>query len=161
MPRRRTWSLSRKAHEGLERVYLFFAVQGAVTFYAVVWGGAPERIAGSALALAAVATLLLQGEFATRFVEPELGVLGVDIFLFAGLLTLAAFADRFWTFWLAALQGLGSAAHLVRTVDVEMIPVAYAILIAVWSYPMILLVLLGTSRHRRRLRKRGHDRDWS
>jgi hypothetical protein len=145
----------------VERVQLFFLVQGLATLYALLRGGAPERIAGLALATSALATLALQDAAGSRFFRAEVGVLVIDVLLFSVLLALAVFADRFWTFWLAALQGLGTLAHVIKGIDVAMIRVVYAILIAGWSYPMILLLLLGTGRHQRRVKRFGRDLDWS
>lgn len=131
----------------------------AATF-AILRGGAPERIVGVALLVAFAATVGMQQPLASRFVSIEWGILVADIVLLIILLIVALHADRFWTLWLVAFQILGTGGHLVRGLDHGIAPVAYAILLASWSYPMVLLLVIGTARHARR-RRAGRDRDWS
>ncbi len=123
-------------------------------------GGAPERLTAIALAGAFLLTLGLQSSMSARFVHVEFGILAVDIGLFGVLVALALYADRWWTLWVAAMQGLGAGAHLIKAIDSETIRVVYAILAAAWGYPIILLLLVGTVRHQRR-KMSGGDLDWS
>ncbi|TFI59813.1 hypothetical protein E2493_02975 [Sphingomonas parva] len=144
----------------MERVILFNVLQLAVSSYAMVRGGAPERIVGLSLLIAPGSTRLLQQDFTSRFIGVEVGVLVVDVILLTVLLAVALNADRFWPLWLAAFQLFGTGAHLVRALDAHVERVAYAILMAGWSYPMILILAVGTWRHVRRARA-GADPDWS
>ncbi len=146
----------------MERVHFFLALQLAVSLYALLRGGGPERIVGLALLIAAALGLVLQqsplmGSFGTV----DLGLLLVDLGLLAVLITVALHADRFWPLWVAAFHALGTGAHLVRGLDYGIEPVAYAILLASWSYPIILLLAVGTLRHGGRRKRQGHDLDWS
>lgn len=145
----------------MERVIIFNALQLLASTYAIVRGGAPERLAGVSLILAALSTRLLESASAQRFVNVETGVLAVDLALLAVLLGIAAHADRYWTLWMAALQGLGTGAHLVRFVDHDVLRFVYALLTAIWSYPIVILLVAGTARHRRRAAADGEDLDWS
>lgn len=144
----------------MERVALFTVLLLLASGFAVLRGGAPERIVGVALLFAFVVTVALQQPMAARFVALEWGILAADALLLAILLGVALHADRFWPLWLAAFQALGTGAHLVRSLDHGIEPLAYAILLASWSYPMVLLLAVGTARHALRQRL-GHDRDWS
>jgi len=144
----------------MERVIFFNLLQLAVSGYAVIRGGAPERIVGLSLLVATLATRVLQQPFAIRFVGVEWGVFVIDLALLLVLLAVALFADRFWPMWLAAFQLLGTGAHVVRALDPEVMRAAYAILMAGWSYPMILVLAVGTRRHVNRTRS-GRDLDWS
>lgn len=142
------------------RVAIFSALLILASVFAMVRGGAPERIVGVALLLAFGASIGMQQPLASRFVAVEWGIFAADLMLLLVLLGVALHADRFWTLWLAAFHTLGTGGHLVRGLDHGIEPIAYAILLASWSYPMILLLVIGTIRHdwRRRL---GQDRDWS
>ena len=91
----------------------------------------------------------------------EWGIFVADLILLVILLAVALHADRFWTLWLVAFHALGTGGHLVRGLDHGIAPIAYAILLASWSYPMILLLVIGTARHARRRKQLGRDRDWS
>jgi hypothetical protein len=145
----------------MERVYLFSILQLGVSLYALARGGGPERVVGLALLLAFGVTMLLQQPLVERFVAVDWGVLAVDLGLLAVLVAVALNADRFWPLWVAAFHALGTGAHLVRGVDHGIEPVAYAILLASWSYPMILLLAVGTLRHGERRKRQGQDLDWS
>ena len=144
----------------MERVIIFNILLLLASGYALWRGGMPERIVGLSLLIAGGLTRLAYAPFAERFVSVDWGVLAVDLGLLAILLGVALHADRFWTLWLAAFHLLGTGGHLVRSLDHGIEPIAYAILLASWSYPMILLLVIGTARHARR-RKRGQERDWS
>ncbi len=129
--------------------------------YACLLGGAPERLAGILFLLAAALTRMFFLASIAPYAAVETGILAVDLVLLAALTALALYADRYWPIWLAALQALGAGAHLVKAIEPSVVSMAYAILVNVWSYPMILILATATLRHRRRLRLRGSDLDWS
>lgn len=144
----------------MERVILFSILLLLASGYAVAKGGAPERVVGLSLLLAFTLSILFQQPSAARFLGVEWGILAVDFGLLGILLSVALYADRFWPLWVAALQALGTGGHLVRGMDHGIEPIAYAILLASWSYPMVLLLAVGTMRHQRR-RRHGPTLDWS
>lgn len=143
------------------RVALFGLLLSLSCGYAIWRGGAPERIVGGAMLSAFVATLFAHADYGLRFSNVETGVLIIDTMLMIALLFVALRADRGWPLILAGLHLCTMGAHMVRLIDPDMIRVTYALMIAVWSYPMLLGLLVGTHRHRSRLRERGFDLDWS
>ena len=145
----------------MERVILFNLLHLVATAYAVGRGGAPERFAGIALLAATLATRIVQRQFPVRFASVEWGVFGVDVVLLGTLLMIALLADRFWPLWITALHALGTCSHFVKLLDLEVLRTAYATLSAIWSYPILILLVSGTVRHQRRLRRTGRDPDWS
>lgn len=145
----------------MERVILFSILQLVASGYAVARGGAPERVVGLSLLLAFVLSMVLQQPMAERFVTVEWSMLAVDLGLLAILLVVALHADRFWPLWVAAFHALGTGAHMVRGFDHGIEPVAYAILLASWSYPIMILLAVGTLRHAERRKRHGEDLDWS
>jgi len=145
----------------LERVVAFFTIQALATVYALVRGGAPERMVGASLLAASGIGWTLQTPFGQRFYGVEYGVLAVDLVLAIVLVAIALAADRFWTLWLAAMQLLGLGSHLVRVVEPGFARTAYAVLLAGWSYPMLLILVLGTARHVRRVSRMGFDVAWT
>lgn len=144
-----------------DRVLFFVIFQIGSSAYALMRGGSPEKIVGSSLLLAMAATFLLQNPQVKRFSVVEPGVFFVDCMLLTVLLLVALSADRFWTLWLVAMQSFSVFAHIVRMLDGAVYPAAYAVLVASWSYPMILLMVVGTACHQGRCRIRGGDVDWS
>ncbi|HYE27387.1 MAG TPA: hypothetical protein VEA61_04035 [Allosphingosinicella sp.] len=146
--------------------YYFVALLIVCTLYAVIWGGAPERIGASAYAVAVAATHLSLLTHAGQaqdgeFQKVEFGVLTVDVLLFASFTALALRANRFWPIWVSALLGLGVLGHLARWLGPEVIPWAYAAILSIWSYPILAIIALGTWHHQRRLAKYGADNSWS
>lgn len=145
----------------MDRVWIFYAVQIAASAFALWRGGAPERVLGLALLLAAVSTQVLQDDIAVRFAGVELDVLLVDLALLGVMLAITLHADRFWPAWATALHLLGTGAHLARAISPDVIRLTYAVLAAAWSYPIVVLLVIGTFRHASRIRAKGWDLDWS
>lgn len=145
----------------MDRILFFNLLQVLASCYAMLRGGAPERLVGASLLLAAFATRLVMQQAEFNYLQLEAGVLAIDVLLLVVLVGIAMFADRYWTLWLAALHALGTGAHVVKAIDPTVLPTAYGIVAVAWSYPMVLLLAVGTRRHRRRLRSPGSDLDWS
>lgn len=129
--------------------------------YALLRGGAPERVVGGSLLAAYGATLLAYSELPNRFEQVEIAVLLVDGVLLCALAAVALRADRAWPLFVAGLQLTTIGAHLIKFFDANMIPVTYAVMIAMWSYPMLIALAAGTWRHQRRLRVHGYDLAWT
>ncbi|SFO06151.1 hypothetical protein [Sphingomonas sp. OK281] len=145
----------------MDRVWLFYAIQVAASGYALLRGGAPERLTGLALLVAAVATGIVQRNIPVLFAGLEASVMIVDLLLLAVLVAITLKADRFWIAWATALHALGTGAHFVRVLSPDVMRLVYALLSAAWSYPIVLLLVIGTLRHSRRIRAHGCDLDWS
>lgn len=133
----------------------------ALTAYALRRGGAPERLAAGAMALAALATYAtgLTNTFAFRQTEWQLAM--IDIVLLVALTSLALVADRFWPMWLSALQALAVISHVARAIDPHIAPGAYWWALGKISWPMLLVVGIGIFRHDRRLRAGFPEHAWS
>jgi hypothetical protein len=129
--------------------------------YALFKGGAPERIGASVIGLGSVLSLVAASASGIRFGAVEVGVFLVDVTAFAVFVALALRAERHWPLWVAALQAIGTAGHAAKLVDPAVIPVAYAFVLAFWVYPMLLLIVMGTWQHQRRLARFGVDKSWS
>ena len=133
---------------------LFDALIGGTLVYALIAGGAAERIASAMLVAAAVGTIMVQGPATHKnYATINLAVMAVDLALLAGLAILAARSTRFWPVWLAGLQLVEVLTHIIRAVDAKLVPTGYVFILAFWSYPMVLLVAIGTFRHQQRLRR--------
>lgn len=132
-----------------------------VVAYAWRRGGAPERIVAAMLLTAAVATVVVRSDFATRFswVHPQIVV--VDVILFCGLLAVALRADRIWPMPLTALQGVTLMGHVGKILNPDLWSLGYAVMIALPVLPGITILAIGTWRHQRRVRRTGNDRSWN
>jgi len=141
--------------------YAYLTILLICWVYALLKGGAPERIGASVIGLGSVLSLVAASSPGARFGSVEVGVFLVDVAAFAVFLGLALRAERHWPLWVAALQAIGTAGHAAKLADPTVIPLAYAFVLAFWVYPMLLLVVMGTWQHQRRLAKFGVDKSWS
>ena len=91
----------------------------------------------------------------------EFGVFIVDLATFIFFCVLAVRANRFWPIWVSALLGIGVLGSLAMMLHPRVIPWAYAVVLSIWSYPILLLIAFGTHNHRRRLRANGADPSWT
>jgi hypothetical protein len=129
--------------------------------YAFWRGGPPERLGATIFVAAVVLTRVAISGAGTRYSSVEVGVFVVDLLTLAALLALALFSNRLWPLWVTALHIIGTTGHAVRLVDPTLIRWAYAFVLAFWSYPMLLLLVLGTWNHQRRKARFGADKSWS
>lgn len=120
---------------------LFLAALAAVLLAAVLRGRRDERLAAAALLAATILTPLAQ---ARHFAGPELGIVLVDILLFAALLAIALQSRYFWPIWAAGFHLCALAVHFAAWRWPGMLPAAYAETLVIWSYPVLAAVLLGT-----------------
>lgn len=143
------------------RITIFVALLLLFCGYALWRGGAPERIAAAAMLGATFASALVRSDVDHRFIEMEMGLLLVDGLLLIVLVAIALRADRGWPLLVAGLHLVTVGTHAIKLIEPDMIRVTYAVMLAFWSYPMVITLAIGTWRHRRRLRVHGVDRAWS
>jgi hypothetical protein len=141
--------------------YVFTALMLVCCAYAFVGGGAPERIGAAIFLIGSVLTYVTLELSPVDFRGVEIGVFIIDVVVFAAFVLLALRANRYWPLWMSALLGLGVVAHLAMLVHPRVIPWAYAVVLSIWSYPILLLMAAGTFAHRRRLRENGADPSWT
>jgi hypothetical protein len=137
---------------------IFFVVAVA---YAAWRGGGPER------ATAAVFVLALAGSAEVGFLHVPgnfrvvpLALFLVDSLLLIALCVIAVRANRWWTIPVAGCQLVEVLVHACKLLDAEMIPDSYALLVTIWSWPMVALLALGTWEHTRRLARGIIAPDW-
>ncbi len=135
--------------------YSFVTLLLGIWLFALVRGRSDERIAASVCVLATLATRLVISPVAVRYSSLEVGLLVIDAAVLAAFVAIALRSHRFWPLWAAGLQLTNSLSHLMKAVDADLLPRAYAAAAVFWSYPILLVILIGTWRtHRRRLKAR-------
>ena len=142
-------------------VPVYYTLLVIVCWYAALKGGPPEKVGIGILSLGSILSIAAVSTSPVRFGAVEVGVLVVDIATCAGFLVLALLAERFWPLCVAALQVIGTAAHAAKILDPTVIPSAYAFVLSLWGYLMLLLIAFGTWNHQRRLARFGVDKSWS
>jgi hypothetical protein len=106
--------------------FVYHVLLVAVTGYAFLRGRSDERMAAAICVVATVATRLVLSPVASRYSGIELGVFLVDLLTLTGFLAIALRTDRFWPLWAAGLQLITLVAHLLKAIDVGLLPYAYA-----------------------------------
>lgn len=143
------------------RVLIFNIFLIGTCCYAFVRGGAPERIVASLFPAAAAISVVWGRQISNAFIRPAYGLLTIDMALLIALIAVALRANRNWTMTVAAMQLIMVSVHLARILNPDTIRPVYTVMLALWSWPMVLLLAVGTYQHHYRLKRNGRDRSWS
>lgn len=127
---------------------LYGALMWGVTLYAFRRGGWTERTAAAGIIIATYLSTLLASPLgeAYRHIEVQVGM--VDLALFIATLLIALKSRKYWPLWFAAMQGISLIGHLVPLVP-GMPTSTYYNAIALWSYPMLILLAFAVRAHDR------------
>jgi len=133
--------------------YLYWSLLALTCGYALVRGKSEERLAATVCIVASILTPIVLSPIAERYTHIESGELLIDCAVLAAFTLVALRSDRFWPLWLAGLQLTTSLAHFLKAVHLDLMPQAYAAAEKFWSYPILIILAVGTWRgHRRRIR---------
>ena len=134
------------------RYLLYTMLLFAVCGYAFWRGRGDERLTAGVCITASVASLILLGPARLRYSGVELGVLAVDLLALAAFTYVALRSERFWPLWISGLQLTTSVGHVLKAIEPGLLPMAYGAALRLWSYPILLILLVGTWRgYKRRL----------
>jgi hypothetical protein len=131
---------------------------GSVT-YALWKGGAPERAAAFILLAGVVLTSTSQAFDAHRFATVQWGVAVVDAGALAGFMALALLSTRYWPMWLTALQIIQFCSDFAKLLP-GVAELTYAMASSLIGYPIALIIILATVRHRMRTARFGLQPSW-
>jgi len=134
------------------RMLIFNGLLIAICSYALWRGRFEERLTAITCVLATAATVIVKGPIHLSYSSVEIGVLLVDLATFASFTYVALKSDRFWPLWISGLQLTTSVGHLLKAIEPDLIPIAYAAAGRVWSYPILLILAYGTWRAHQRNR---------
>ncbi|MFD2501364.1 hypothetical protein ACFSTI_24320 [Rhizorhabdus histidinilytica] len=93
-------------------------------------------------------TVLVLSPLAIRYQFVELPVMAVDTVLLFVLVGISLKSEKFWPLWLTAMQGLTILSHLAPYVP-HVLPWAYGNAVAVWIYPMLIVLGFAVHSHHR------------
>jgi hypothetical protein len=122
--------------------------------YALFRGGHYERLVALICVIGSIASVILH-PLHGRYASVNAGELAVDCIVLAGFIAVALYSDRFWPLWVAGLQLTSSFAHVLKAIQPELIPHAYAAAVRFWSYPILLVLFIGAWRSNRRTQQIG------
>jgi hypothetical protein len=121
------------------RHYLYAVLMWTICIYAIRRGGWPERSVGSIIAIGGLLSATVAGDYRAL----ETGILFIDVIMFLALFAIGLLSDKYWTLWIAALQGVSLLGHLLPLMPLWNRTV-YNDAIALWSWPMLLILGLAT-----------------
>ena len=130
--------------------YVFIPLLLLTCGFALWRGRGDEKLAALACLAATIATRFVISPLAVRYSSIEVGLLAIDLGMLFVFTYIALRTERFWPLWVAGLQLTNSMAHLLKAVEVQLIPKAYAAAAIFWSYPILIIILIGTWRTSRR-----------
>ena len=132
-------------------IIFYFLLLTLVSGYALVRGGREERIVALVCVGASLASLavFLPASVSYRDFQPRVAI--IDLIVLAAFVMIALRTRRFWPLWVAGLQLTTTVGHVLKLIEPTLVPVAYGASLAFWSYPILLILAIGTWRGRRRL----------
>lgn len=130
---------------------IFWTLLVLVALYALWRGGTEHRVAAAGCVVATAASHALRPSAGSDYLSVEMGILFVDVGLFALFLWLALRSARFWPLWVAGFHLVALAGHGLRALKADLIPSAYAIAAQFWSYPVLLCIGFAIWRGQRRI----------
>jgi len=133
--------------------FVFAPLLLAVCLYAWLRGGGDERVVAATCLAGTFATMVVISPLRQRYSGVEEGLMLVDLAVLAGFVTVALRSKRFWPLWVAGLQLTTSLGHILKGIDQDLLPRAYGAALQFWSYPILVILAVGTFRSQRRLRR--------
>ena len=134
---------------------IFWIVLVVSCGYALWRGRRYERIAALVFVAATVLSILGHSPLRGRYVALETSDLIVDSAVLLAVVAIALVSDRFWPLWAAGLQLVDSMSHVMKAMDADLIPKVYGAAERFWSYPILIVLLIGAWRqHRRHMAER-------
>ncbi|MGI8705986.1 MAG: hypothetical protein ACR2JJ_09375 [Sphingomicrobium sp.] len=132
--------------------YFFWALLLITCGYALWRGRKYEQLSAVIFITASVASVLARSPVHERYMGVETSDLVIDSFVLVSMVAIALRSDRFWPLWVAGLQLTISMSHLLKAIQPDLLPLAYAAAERFWSYPTLIILFIGSWRqHRRRV----------
>ena len=133
------------------RLLIYYVMLYGICGYALVRGRTDARIVAVVFFVGNYVSAALQSPLATSYTSVETGIFAIDVIGFLAFTYVALISDRFWPLWISALQLTTIFGHFLKAVDASLMPLAYAVALRFWSYPILIILAVGVWRSRRRL----------
>jgi hypothetical protein len=140
------------------RLGFYFGLLALVVLIAWWRGRTDERLAACVCVVGTGLTALATPALGDRYTGFETGIFLVDLLVLVAFLAIALRSDRFWPMWVAGLQLTGTAVHLLKLLQPDLMPFVVGAALAFWSYPILLLIGIGAWRTAMVQQWRDHQR---
>lgn len=134
----------------MARFIIYNALLIGACGYAWYRGRADARIASAVILVGSFLTYLLRSQWAASYSSLEGGIFAVDVVALLGFVYVALSSDRFWPLWVSGLQLTTTMGHVLKAIQSDLLPLAYAAALRFWSYPILIIILVGTWRSHKR-----------
>ena len=134
------------------RLLIYRALMYGACGYALWRGRKDARIVAAVFLIGNFATLALRSSVMGGYSSFEVSIFLIDVACLLAFTYAAMISDRFWPLWVSGLQLTTSFGHVLKAVDYELLPLAYAASLRFWSYPILIILVVGVWRSQRRLR---------
>ncbi len=130
---------------------IFWILLFLVCACAALRGRSDERLAAGACAVATGLTHFVVGPLKLQYATVETGLVALDAAMLLTFVVIALRSSRFWPLWVTGLQLTMSMAHLLKAIEIDLMPRAYAAAVVFWSYPILIIILVASLRTGRHL----------
>lgn len=137
----------------MERIIIYHVLLFGACGYALFRGNTDARIVGAVFLIGNFVTYALRSPFAQSYSSVESGIFAVDVIAFLAFTYAALISDRFWPLWVSGLQLTTNLGHVMKAVDLHLLPLAYAAALRFWGYPILIILAVGVWRSQRRAKR--------
>jgi hypothetical protein len=134
----------------MTRFILYNALLFGACGYAWYRGRTDARIAAAVIFIGSFVTYALRSRWAASYSSLEGGIFAVDVLALVGFVYVAMSSDRFWPLWVSGLQLTTTMGHVMKAIQSDLLPLAYAAALRFWGYPILIIIAVGTWRSHRR-----------
>jgi hypothetical protein len=134
----------------MARLIVYYLLLFGACGYAFWRGKAEARIVATAFFVGSFATIAMHSRLRGGYSSLETGVFVVDLVCLLLFTYAALISDRFWPLWVSGLQLTTSFGHVMKMVDSDLLPIAYAAALRFWGYPILIILAIGVWRAQRR-----------
>jgi hypothetical protein len=135
--------------------YAFWLLLLLTCGYALWRGRKYEQLSAVICIVASVGSVMLHYVERLGYEGLQASDLVVDTLVLLAFVAIALRSDRFWPLWVAGLQLTISMSHVLKAIQPDLYPMAYAAAERFWSYPTLIIIAIGAWRqHRRTLASR-------
>ncbi len=126
---------------------IFWATTLPMLAAAFAFGAREERLGMSIIVAGSVATAIFTPSGVFTFDSMAMPIFISDTVILLALVWLCFSSQKYWPIWVASLQLITVAIHLVELAIPQTVPKAYAIIQGFWVYPMFIAIAGGIYGH--------------
>jgi hypothetical protein len=128
------------------RVVFFYLLLASVVILATWRGRRDERLAAAICVIGTALTVYAGDALPVRFKTFDQLAFLIDLGVFFGFLAIALRSERYWPLWVAGLQLTAITIHPMMVISPDMPAKVFGAALALWSYPILILIGIGAWR---------------